>query len=213
MLERASPAYCARRAEIIQAAAEVFCESGFGPARLGDVARRLGTERSSLYYYFGSKEELLDAIILDSLEHDLATMAEAELGDGDSRSRVRTLIHAIVLRYSDSVAVTSVYLAERGHVAHGPGPLAAAIVEATEDLARRTDAILAAGVADGSLRPEPPLELVRLALAGMINWLHRWYRPWSDSDPERIAAAFTALFLDGVRAAGEPAQPGETANG
>jgi AcrR family transcriptional regulator len=48
----------ARRAEVLQAALEVFAEVGFERATLQDVADRAGVTKGALYHYFDSKDEL-----------------------------------------------------------------------------------------------------------------------------------------------------------
>ena len=47
-----------RRAEVLQAALEVFTEMGFERATLHDVAERAGVTKGALYHYFDSKNEL-----------------------------------------------------------------------------------------------------------------------------------------------------------
>jgi hypothetical protein len=57
--------------------------------------------------------------------------------------------------------------------------------------------ILTKGQRDGTLRKDLPVELSALALFGMVNWMHRWYRPNIKWSPEEVAKTFTAIFLDG----------------
>jgi AcrR family transcriptional regulator len=47
-----------RRAEVLQAALEVFGEVGFERATLQDVAERAGVTKGALYHYFDSKDQL-----------------------------------------------------------------------------------------------------------------------------------------------------------
>ncbi len=71
----ARPADPRRRETILRAATEVFTEQGFSDTRLADIAQRAGVVTSTLYLYFGSKEEMVRAIarenqqiLLDQLE-------------------------------------------------------------------------------------------------------------------------------------------------
>ena len=48
-----------RRDQIIEAARSVFGEDGYEDASMGQIARRVGLSRSTLYEYFSSKEEIL----------------------------------------------------------------------------------------------------------------------------------------------------------
>lgn len=47
---------------ILEAAKKVFAEKGFESTRMGDVATEAGISRTSLHYYFRTKEMLFDAI-------------------------------------------------------------------------------------------------------------------------------------------------------
>lgn len=56
-----------RRAEIISAAIELFQERGFHAATTHQVAERAGLSVGLIYQYFGNKEDLLRAVIVDIL--------------------------------------------------------------------------------------------------------------------------------------------------
>jgi TetR/AcrR family transcriptional regulator len=55
-----------RRAEILQAAAELIMQDGFDKVSLNGIARRAGIAKSNLYRYFDGKEE----IFFDVMAHD-----------------------------------------------------------------------------------------------------------------------------------------------
>ncbi|MBQ4342071.1 MAG: TetR/AcrR family transcriptional regulator [Clostridia bacterium] len=46
---------------ILQAASELFAERGVYGASLGDIAKRLDMSKGTLYYYFPTKDELVNA--------------------------------------------------------------------------------------------------------------------------------------------------------
>lgn len=53
----------ARRAQILDAAAQVFASKGFHAATVRDVARAAGVADGTIYNYFGSKNDLLLALL------------------------------------------------------------------------------------------------------------------------------------------------------
>jgi len=53
----------ARPTELLDAALDVFFEKGFAGARLEDIATRAGVSKGTIYLYFGSKEDVFDALI------------------------------------------------------------------------------------------------------------------------------------------------------
>lgn len=67
-----------RHREIIDAAAELMAEFGYGGASLRELARRVGMSQPSLYHYFDSKEDLLLQII-ETLAADMQRRAPTAL--------------------------------------------------------------------------------------------------------------------------------------
>jgi TetR/AcrR family transcriptional regulator len=62
--------------KIMKAATIVFSRRGFDGARIAEIAEQAGLPKANVYYYFGSKEEIYDAVIAhliqgwdDALKH------------------------------------------------------------------------------------------------------------------------------------------------
>lgn len=56
------------RDSIIHTAADIFSKFGFKKATMDDIAKSLGMGKSSLYYYFKSKEEVFEAVVIKEAE-------------------------------------------------------------------------------------------------------------------------------------------------
>ncbi|MDB5110303.1 MAG: transcriptional regulator, TetR family [Mucilaginibacter sp.] len=63
--------------QIIQAAQQLFQIHGFHKVTMDDVAREIGKTRSSLYYYYKNKEEILDAAIEVEMREILREISQA----------------------------------------------------------------------------------------------------------------------------------------
>src|SRR5260221_14789122 len=57
------PDYERRRSELLKAAAKIFKEEGYRAANVQDIAREVGIDRATFYYYASSKEELFHETI------------------------------------------------------------------------------------------------------------------------------------------------------
>jgi AcrR family transcriptional regulator len=71
-----------RRAAIVDAALTVFSQRGFRDGSLADVADKVGVSPAGILYHFGSKEELLLAVIA---ERDRRASETPLAGDGTVR--------------------------------------------------------------------------------------------------------------------------------
>ena len=57
-LEDGSSDYLAKRAELVEIAGRQFKNNGFRATTLAEIGHKAGLDRATVYYYFGSKEEL-----------------------------------------------------------------------------------------------------------------------------------------------------------
>ncbi len=56
------------KAEILRAARDEFSEEGFNGARVDSIAARAKANKRLLYHYFGNKEALYEAVLLDAYQ-------------------------------------------------------------------------------------------------------------------------------------------------
>jgi AcrR family transcriptional regulator len=63
--------------QILQAAKRLFAVYGLSKVTMDDVAKAIGKGRSSLYYYYKSKEEIFDAVFTKEIQEMLAFMQRA----------------------------------------------------------------------------------------------------------------------------------------
>ncbi|RJP55914.1 MAG: TetR/AcrR family transcriptional regulator [Candidatus Auribacter fodinae] len=61
----ASPEYEHRKSDLLNAARELFFVQGYEKTSVSDIIQKVGVAKGSFYYYFTSKEEILDTLIDD----------------------------------------------------------------------------------------------------------------------------------------------------
>ncbi|WP_236787738.1 TetR/AcrR family transcriptional regulator [Amycolatopsis sp. GM8] len=196
-LEEGSAGYLARRAEIISVAADVFRKHGFESATLLDVANALGTDRASLYYYVGSKEELLQEIVRHALKNVGDVAERIKRGRKSTPDKIRALIDSMVGNYVENYPHMSIYTEDLGRISRQDSEWAVDVIDQTRRYEKVVRSIIAKGQRDGTLRTDVPLDLAVLSLFGMINWMHRWYRPELKYDADELSATFARVFLEG----------------
>jgi AcrR family transcriptional regulator len=198
-LAEGSPDYLAKRADLIKSAAAVFSEKGYNSATLNDVAARFGTDRASLYYYVGSKEELFQECIKGVLDDNLAAGQEIVDSSATSAEKLAQLVRVVLTSYQVHYPYMYLYIQEQmSRVASETAPWAKSMAGQTHRFEKLFLRILDEGVADGSFRSDLSLTLVVNALFGMLNWTHRWYVPGRKYSADDLARTFLAVFFDGI---------------
>ena len=76
---------------------EVFSREGFARARPEDVAVEVGINRASLYYYAGTKEELLVALIEQPAYTMTRHCREALESDAPADEKLRRALRAYIV--------------------------------------------------------------------------------------------------------------------
>jgi AcrR family transcriptional regulator len=90
----------ARRAQLLDAALEVFAEQGYHAAAMDDIAERAGVSKPVLYQHFPGKLELYRALLTHYADVMVGTVASALESSPDNEQRV----HGAVAAYFDFVA-------------------------------------------------------------------------------------------------------------
>lgn len=111
-----------RRQAILQAATEVFRESGFERSSMADIRERVGCSKPTLYSYFASKEELFSEVVFEATEHEFqATLQALDPAEGDITLALQRFGQRLLsLLYSPQVqAVRRMVVAQAGRTELG----------------------------------------------------------------------------------------------
>lgn len=81
------------REQLVQAARLVFARYGFKKTSLDDIAREARKGKSTIYYYFKSKDEIFKAVIDAEAEIRVKAIEEQISGISDSQEKLRTYIY------------------------------------------------------------------------------------------------------------------------
>ncbi|HWG27544.1 MAG TPA: hypothetical protein VG296_25750, partial [Actinospica sp.] len=111
--------------------------------------------------------------------------------------KIRALIESMVTSYAENYPHIAVYMEDLGRIARQDSEWATDVIARTRTYESLVHSILDKGRRDGTLRKDLPVELCALALFGMINWMHRWYRPNTEWSAQQVANTFTEIFLNG----------------
>ncbi len=88
------------RQRLLESATALFAQKGYAAASVGEIVARAGVSRPVLYYYFGSKEGLFQAILEEAAQLQEALLSQAGRHGGPVLERLIYLcqmIHAEVV--------------------------------------------------------------------------------------------------------------------
>jgi TetR/AcrR family transcriptional regulator, cholesterol catabolism regulator len=192
-------AYDARRETILETAALLFASQGYERTTIRDVARAAGISVAGLYYYVRGKDELLYRICERSFTMVLDSLTEKLAATSEPRGRVRVVIRNHFEHFLRHMNEMKVLTRELDAL---EGAQAAQIYA----LRHRYYTICRNVVSEVAVASVPP-RLATMALFGMLNWIHMWYRPEADGNADTLADGMTRIFLDGYASSAETRTP------
>lgn len=176
-----------RRAEMVAAARKLFLREGFTDVPVSRIVREVGVAQGTFYYYFSSKEEVLDAVI-DDYVAGLASGFDAVARD-TSRNPRATLEAMVRLELSYDAKRARELASIKGGDVH-----TRLFSRTTTRLSPRYQAVIEKGIENGAFTTPCP-DLVAETILLHIHFLFdRDVFGWSRAEYERRAVAAARLI-------------------
>lgn len=176
----------------MRAATEIINQKSFALATMSEIAASLNMRDAALYYYFPTKQALVYACHVQSLERFERLLAEADTATMSGAERLEAFIRKML---DDSEQNgPQLYFGDHSYLADDER-------EAIDGWAARLTVVLEQflkdGIEDGSVVPCETRLVVQLLL-GMIIWLGKWVPSVGGLTVDRLMAAIGAFSLHGL---------------
>ena len=155
-----------RQEQITQAALEVIGTDGFHALSLAGIAERVGIGVSSVYRHFGSKDEVLDAVLEMLHRRLLHNVAEVREETPKALERLRRLMerHARILE--DNRAIPHIIMSDGFYAGHSPRK--ERIRRILDEYLGEIREIVRQGQAEGVVRPDADPVTVSALFLGVL---------------------------------------------
>lgn len=186
------------RARILDEAARLFLERGYGETSLRTIAAAAGIQPASVYHYFASKERLLAEILRIGIERTTESFlaADAQLGgERDPCRRLGVHVHAHLAALFEHGPYTAANVVV---FPTAPPDVKAAVVPRRDAYERRWEGLLRGLAEDGHLDPAAEPAMSRLVILGALNSSLEWFDPGGDRSVDELAGVITRLIWQGI---------------
>lgn len=165
------------RSRILDAAAEVLSQKGYAGMRLTDVAKVAELQAPAIYYYFDSREALIEEVmwvgIADMREH-LTEVLDALPDGSDPLQRIMAAVDAHLRHELQISAYTTASIRNSGQV---PEHLRDRQVAEEAKYGRIWRGLIKQASDDGVIRTDLDLYIIQMLVMGSLNWAAEWWTP------------------------------------
>lgn len=184
-----------RREDVLRAATRVFLRRGYHHAPLEEVAAEVALTKAGVYHYFGSKQEILEAICDHAMTafEEVLTSSLSLPGTPEDRLRHTTA------RYLDlflADASLSVFMRHFDDLSDDVRTRMRERRKRMEAQVRRT---LEEGIGEGVFEAAD-VQLAMLAVFGTVNWTYSWYERGGRLSAEEVRDALVRQVMRGIMA-------------
>ncbi|MFA6915325.1 MAG: TetR/AcrR family transcriptional regulator [Parachlamydiales bacterium] len=177
-----------RRADIINAARFLFLKKKYDQTSIQDVMEVLNIAKGTIYHYFKSKEEILEAVVKDIVEGNFIKMqACIKNTKGDALQKMQALVETGHIAKDNQFILDQLH--ETGNEALHLRLFAATLVTNAPLYA----IVIKQGCEEGIFKTDNPLECAEFILSGYLFMTDKGIYPWSDEDVSRRMLAFPRL--------------------
>jgi AcrR family transcriptional regulator len=160
---------------ILNAMHELFKEGKGGTASVSDIAKKAGIAKGGMYYYFRSKEEVLDALVERVYEGIIQACATLiEQSDGNAIDKFSLLFKSYYSSYTDPSLDDCMHMPQNAAIHQK------SLAKILSSLSQVVSRIIAQGVEEGTFACEYPQEYSEIMLSAFTFLLDPGIFQWTD---------------------------------
>jgi AcrR family transcriptional regulator len=184
-----------KKAIILQEAALLFRERGFGKASMRDIAERVGMEAASMYNHISSKDAILEDICEEVANAYITDLNAIEASNTTYTHKLESVIAShikVVSQNPEGVSVVNhdwKYLSE---------PKRKAFFIKRRAYEARIEAIIKAGISNGEFK-NINSRIACLTLLSSMRWIEFSTKAMPDTSFQEIEHQISQIILAGIR--------------
>ena len=161
------------RGRLLREAARLFRDKGYERTTVRDLAAAVGIQSGSLFHHFRTKEEILKAVMVETIRLNTAVMQAAMEAADSNRDKLRALVSAELESINGQTGeAMAVLVFEWRSLSEASQAEVLKLRDIYEALWLD---VLSALKDEGALIADP--FVVRRMLTGALSWTVTWYRP------------------------------------
>jgi AcrR family transcriptional regulator len=185
---------------ILASAARLFRRQGYSATTLRQIAGAAKIEAGSIYYYFDSKEAILDEVLDRGLRHVFESVKAAvtSAAKASHRKKIALALEAHLMALLETSDFTSANIRIYGQL---PEHLKKAQRPLRRAYARYWDQLFLNARRAGEIRADIEIVPLRIFVLGALNWTIEWFRLDSKDAVLKLAKRTELLIFDGIKRA------------
>lgn len=191
------------RERLLAAAATTLSRLGYAGMRLVDVGEEAGVQAPAIYYYWRSREDLIEEVVTSGtirLREFVSDALDNAPADATALDRLDVAIDAHLRQLMSASAFAHAVIR---NVSQLPDSIRSRQIVEERKYAKIWKKLFQDARASGELRSELDPDLAQLLIIGILNWATEWWSPKRSTLDEVVATA-QSIVRNGVASSPTP---------
>lgn len=199
-LQKSDPSYRATREKILSSAMQAFEEVGFTEITIDEIAKRCDLDRSSIYYYFESKQEIIGSL-MESYYNRIISITERIINNNyDINKSFSILLTDLIYSYGNHYPIKYICTHELiSHVLSQNSRWKKKIIKLNERFEKLLETLIESGLNTRDLRSKARAQVLIAMIVGLSNWGDEIIASNSGAPASETAAVVADILLNGLR--------------
>lgn len=190
------------RERILDSAAAVLADRGYSGLRIQDVAALAEVRPAAIYYYFDSREALVEEVLWSGMARLREHVTHVVAACGPATSGLDRMLAATEAHLRRELDISEYAQASIRNAGHVPDHLRRRNVIEAAAYRDLWQGLLDEAIADGSVPPGAERDLAIRFVVGALNWTAEWCSP-ERGGIERLVATALVFVRRGLTGAAE----------
>ncbi|RNI30602.1 TetR/AcrR family transcriptional regulator [Rufibacter latericius] len=183
-----------RREGIMEAAAQLFKQKGFGGTSMRDLAEQVGMDAATMYHYISSKDQILQTICFAIANTYVTQLAEIEQAQTSFKEKLKALVRLHIHLMVTKGAEVSVTNNDWKYLSSGA---LEEFKELRNQYEKRFASLIEQGIAAGELQ-EVNRSVALFTLLSAVRWVELWWRPNRGISLEELENTILTILFKGL---------------
>ena len=179
-----------RKKEILDVAEELFTTKGYAETTINDILQKIGIAKGTFYYYFKSKEDVMDAIVDRFIE--IGVRAAENIAQDSTLKAPEKIFQIIMAQNPDDSGKGK--MIEELHRVNNAEMHQKSLVETILKLTPILTEVIEQGIDEGTFNTPYPKETVEVLLVSSGFLFDEGIFQWEASELMQKAIAFTYIL-------------------
>lgn len=195
------------REHLLHVARDLFTTKGFPNASVSDICRQAGVSPPTLYYHFGDKDGLFEAVVEETLSLDAFCdqLRQAVAGSPDAWARLRAYVRTYLAHFPSELLNPGLHLQDTTRV---EGTSLRRLQAGLSDIYQLTGDLLQAGIEAGEFRPIDVDTAASCLMGTVDSFVRARVYLGVEYDPDQVTESIVDLYGQGLASTVHQARQG-----